>query len=60
MIYMLYMVEKVEGWNSDGWQNASVTTSAYASCISTYTMPRLYVFVAGGSVLQTTSAEGSP
>ena len=58
MIYMLYMVKKVEGWNSDGWQNASATAAAHASRISTYDMPRC--FVAGGSVLRASSAEGSP
>ena len=45
--------------NSDGWQKASVNTSAHASRFSTCAMSRFRVFAAGGGFLQTSSAEGS-
>ena len=46
--------------NSDGWQKTSANAPVRASRLSTCIMSHFCVFVAGGSILQTSSAEGRP
>jgi hypothetical protein len=46
--------------NSDGWQKTSANAPVRASRLSTSIISHFCVFVAGGSVLQTSSAEGRP
>ena len=51
-------MRKILSRNSDGWQRTFANASVSASRISTDGLVHMYFVLAGGSILQTSSADG--